>query len=198
MEQELTQKQEKVLKYIEERIACNMPPTIREIAKGMGFGSTGTVRDYLDALTRKGYLRRTGKLSRSIELLKGAAGGIPLIASIPAGTPNLAYEDKGNLLELADFLPTGANQNEIFALKIKGESMIEAGILDGDTAIIRKQPTAEVGDIIAALLGNNETTLKKLAKENGKFYLEPANNNYQPIHKSFTIIGKLVTIIRKY
>ncbi|MBU1727569.1 MAG: transcriptional repressor LexA [Candidatus Omnitrophica bacterium] len=194
----LTAKQEKVLNFIRERIQSNLPPTIREIAKEMGFGSTGTVRDYLDALSKKGYLRRTGKLSRSIELLKGAVNSIPLVATIPAGKPNLAYEDTENQLQLGDLLPAGANQNEIFALKVKGESMIEAGIMDGDTAIIRKQATAETGDIIAALLGNNEVTLKYLGRENGKFFLKPANSNYQPIYKPFTVIGKLVTIIRKY
>ena len=182
----LTAKQEKVLKFIRERVGENLPPTIREIAGEMGFGSTGTVRDYLAALQKKGYLTRANNKSRAIQLLNK----IPIISSIAAGAPSLAYEDIEGYVEVS--------RDNVFALKVKGESMIDVGIMDGDIAVIRKQKTADNGDIIAALLDNNEVTLKKLRRSAGKPFLEAANSKYPPIHKDFSIIGKLVNIIRKY
>lgn len=183
---ELTAKQEKVLKFIRERVGERLPPTIREIAGEMGFASTGTVRDYLKALQRKGYLKRENNKSRAIELLDK----IPIISSIAAGEPKLAYEDIEGYVEIP--------RENTFALKVKGDSMIDAGIMDGDVAVIRKQKTADNGDIIAALLDNNEVTLKRLKRGAGRFFLEAANSKYPPIHKDFSIIGKLVNIIRKY
>lgn len=196
----LTTKQQEVLDFIRRRKHENIPPTIREIAGHMGFSSTGTVRDYLEALEKKGYLKRSNNLSRSIELLRDNYGKIPIIADIAAGKPNLAYEDIQGYVGTEDLFLSRISQDDVFALKVKGDSMIEAGILEGDIAVIRKQPTADHGDIIAALLDNNEATLKRLKKRphtNG-FFLEPANKNYRPIEKSFSIIGKLLTIIRKY
>ncbi|MFA5338829.1 MAG: transcriptional repressor LexA [Candidatus Omnitrophota bacterium] len=186
---ELTAKQEKVLKFIRERVGERLPPTIREIAGEIGVSSTGTVRDYLAALQKKGYLKRTNNKSRAIELLD-SPNKIPIISSIAAGQPKLAYEDTEGYVEIA--------RENTFALKVKGESMIDAGIMDGDIAVIRKQKTADNGDIIAALLDNNEVTLKKLKIGAGKPFLEAANKKYPPIHKDFSIIGKLVNIVRKY
>lgn len=197
--QSLTEKQKKVLYFISEKVQENIPPTIREIAHGLGFSSTGTVRDYLKALEKKGYLKRGHNKSRSIELLKhGLINRIPIIANIPAGNPNTAYEDIMGYLDNKDLIPKGCRQEDIFALKVKGDSMVEAGILDGDIVVIRRQSIAANGEIIAALLEDNEVTLKKLRHKENKTYLEPANKNYQPIHKDFTIIGKLISMVRKY
>lgn len=195
--EKLTFKQKRVLKFIQVMIRENIPPTIREIAKHMGFSSTGTVRDYLEALEKKGYLKRANNLSRSIKLLKTKLNRIPLVSSIPAGVPNLAYEDIQDYIGVNDLF-NGYPEQEIFALKIKGDSMVEAGIIEGDIAIIRRQAVANNGDIIAALLENNEVTLKRLRHRNKTTYLEPANKNYRPIHQDFSIIGKLITILRKY
>lgn len=194
----LTTKQEKVLRFIRERVGENLPPTIREIAKELGFSSTGTVRDYLTALQRKGYLKRTNNKSRAIELLDNGLNKIPIIGSIAAGKPNLAYEDIEGYIEPYGLLPANISRDEVFALKVKGESMAEAGIMDGDIAIVRKQKSADNGDIIAALLDNNEVTLKRLRRSANKIFLEAANRNYPPIQKDFSVIGKLITIIRKY
>ena len=199
LKSELTQKQRKVFEFIAERIQSNIPPTIREIAKHMGFSSTGTVRDYLRSLERKGYIRRgRNRLSRSIEILKYNLARIPILAGIPAGEPNSAYEDVEGYVELNDLLTRKTVQKDIFALRVKGESMAEAGIMDGDVAIIKKQPTANEGDIIAALLENNEATLKRLRYKNKRPFLEPANKHYQPIYKDFKVIGKLINILRRY
>ncbi len=195
----LTIKQEKVLEFIRQRVNESLPPTIREIASELGFSSTGTVRDYLTALEKKGYLKRGHNKSRSIELLRNnLINQIPIIANIPAGNPNTAYEDIIGYLDNSDLIPKGSRQEDIFALKVKGDSMVEAGILDGDIVVIRRQSIAANGEIIAALLENNEVTLKKLRHKDNKTYLEPANKNYQPIHKDFTVIGKLISMIRKY
>ncbi len=195
---ELTQKQRRVFAFIQQRMREDTPPTIREIGKHMGFSSTGTVRDYLGALEKKGYLKRKGSLARSIELLKEKLNRIPIIASIPAGPANLAYEDIEGYVGIDDILPGAVAPNEVFALRVKGDSMVEAGIMEGDVAIIRRQAVAGNGDIIAALLENNEVTLKRLRHQNNATYLEPANNNYQPIRKEFAIIGRVVTVLRKY
>lgn len=195
---DLTPKQQKVLNFIQERIRDNLPPTIREIARQLGFSSTGTVRDYLNVLNKKGYLRRTSNKSRAIELLKNAFNKIPVIASIAAGKPNLAYEDIQGYIDANDLFLGRLGQNDCFALRVKGDSMVEAGIMEGDFAIMKKQASANNGDVVAALLDNNEVTLKRLRHKGGKFFLEPANKNYQPIHQEFTVIGKLITVIRKY
>lgn len=201
---ELTPKQKKVLDFIKNSVRKNLPPTIREIAKEMGFSSTGTVRDYLKSLEKKGYLKRLNNKSRAIELLKdnpnhpNEARQIPIIATIAAGKPELAYEDIQGYIDPNNLFLGRLSQSDIFALKVKGESMVEAGIMESDIAIIKKQETAENNDIIAALLENNEVTLKRLKKKNNKIFLEPANKNYEPIYKDFTVIGKLITILRKY
>lgn len=196
---ELTPKQRKVFDFIHERIEKNIPPTIREIAGQMGFASTGTVRDYLKALEKKGYIKqRRNKLARSIEILKYNLTRIPILARIAAGEPNPAYQDIEGYVELNDLLTRSTIQKDIFALKVKGDSMVEAGIMDGDIAIIKKQDTAHDGDIIAALLDNNEATLKRLRHKNNKAYLEAANKDYRPISKEFKVAGKLINILRRY
>jgi len=196
---ELTPKQRMVFEFISERTQSNIPPTIREIAAHMGFSSTGTVRDYLKALERKGYIRQgRNRLARSIEVLKHNLTRIPILAGIPAGEPNTAYEDIEGYVELNDLLTRRAMQKDVFALRVKGDSMVEAGILNGDIAIIKRQPSANDGDIVAALLENNEATLKRLRLKKEKPFLEPANSNYKPIHKEFKVIGKLINILRRY
>jgi len=201
-EKELTQKQKRVLDFIRQRIKESLPPTIREIAKELGFSSTGTVRDYLDILESKGYLKRSAKRSRAIELLKESLGKfrIPIIGTIPAGRPTMAYEDIQGYIDVDDLFLGRLSQIDVFALKVKGQSMIDAGIVDGDIAIVKKQHTAQHGDIVAAILtGNDEVTLKRFRHHAGrKPYLEAANKDYPPIYEEFTILGRLKTIIRKY
>jgi repressor LexA len=194
----LTEKQQKVLDFIKRNIGWNLPPTIREIAGELGFSSTGTVRDYLQALEKKGYLKRTNNKSRAIELLKGGLNRIPIIASISAGKPDLAYEDIQGYIDTNDLFLGRLVQDDVFALRVKGDSMTDAGILEGDTAVIKKQPNAHNGDIIAALLDNNEVTLKRFRQKCNTFYLEPANKNYKPVYKEFSVLGKLITVVRKY
>jgi repressor LexA len=195
----LTSKQEKVLNFIRKRIGERLPPTIREIGEELGFKSTGTVRDYLKALMQKGLVRRMNNKSRALELTERASvNKIPIIGTILAGKPNLAYEEIQGYVDADDLYLGRLGFDDVFALRVKGDSMIDAGILNGDVAIIKKQPLAENNAIVAALLDNNEVTLKRLARKSNKYHLEAANPNYPPIFEEFRIIGKLMTVIRKY
>jgi len=195
----LTVKQEKVLNFIRKRIGERLPPTIREIAGELGFKSTGTVRDYLKALQQKGLVRRMNNKSRAIELTeRSSVNKIPIIGTIMAGKPNLAYEEIQGYVDVDNLFLGRLGFDDVFALRVKGDSMIDAGILDGDVAIIKKQPYAENDEIVAALLDDNEVTLKKLVRKSSKYHLEAANPNYPPIFEEFKIIGKLMTVIRKY
>lgn len=193
----LTEKQKKVLDFIRDCQKQGIPPTIREIAKKMGFSSTGTVRDYLTALEKKGAIRRRKCLSRSIEITSYYFK-IPILATITAGKPNLAYEDIEGYLDPNDLYLGRLSQDDVFALRIKGDSMMDAGIQEGDIAIIKKQSVANDGDIVAAVTKDNEATLKILRKKDKNYYLEAANKKYAPIFDEFFIAGKLIAIIRKY
>ena len=194
----LTPKQQKVLDFIRKRVGERLPPTIREIGEELGFKSTGTVRDYLKALMQKGLVRRMNNKSRAIELTDRASLKIPIIGTIMAGKPNLAYEEIQGYVDADDLFLGRLGFDDVFALRVKGDSMIDAGILDGDIAIIKKRPSADNNNIVAALLDNNEVTLKRLRSKAGKFHLEAANPNYAPIFEEFKVIGKLITVIRKY
>jgi len=196
---QLTHKQEKVLNFIRKKIGERHPPTIREIGEELGFKSTGTVRDYLNALIRKGLVKRMNNISRGLELTERASfNKIPIIGTIMAGSPNLAYEEIQGYVDADDLFLGRLGLDDVFALRVKGDSMIDAGILEGDIAIIKKRPSADNNDIIAALLDNNEVTLKRLRVKSGKYHLEAANVNYPPIFEEFKVIGKLITVIRKY
>jgi len=193
---DITLKQRKILRFIQNRISKDgRPPTIRETAAWFGFKSTGTVRDYLKILAKKGYLRLTPKKSRAIELVRSLAFRIPIIGEITAGLPNLAYEEIDEYLNLEDFL--SSSEKDVFALRIKGDSMIEKNIYEGDLVLIKKQSLAIDGEIIAALIGS-EATVKIFRKKHNKIYLEPANKRYSRIFKEFSVIGKVIATIRKY
>ena len=192
----LTAKQAQILRFIQNKTSENgKPPTLREIGRQFGFNSTGTTRDHLTSLAKKGYIRLTPRQSRSIELVKPVIFRIPILGRIMAGVPELAFEEAEGFLHLDEFLPNP--DREIFALTIKGDSMIEKGIHEGDIAIIRKQRIATEGDIIAALI-ENEATIKIFKKQRNAVYLAPANKNYKEIRSRFEILGRVVAVIKKF
>jgi len=196
MVKNLTEKQKNVLQFIFNKIKNeHMPPTIREIAEEFGFSSTGTVRDYLKALVDKGYIKVSEGKARAIELVKEAFR-IPVLGAVAAGSPILAVEDIEGYVELDDLFFSDA---DIFALRVKGDSMIDAGIMPDDLVLVRRQQAAEIGDIVVALLGE-EATVKRLVKEGNNFFLQPANSLYQPIpvNEDVSLVGKVITSIRKY
>ena len=193
----ITQKEEQVLRYIEQYFASNgYSPSVRDIAKDLSIKSTATVFLRLKKLTEAGYLKPTeSNLKRAIELTnKPNATHAPLVGTITAGQPILAYENiEGTYPIPSDLFGSG----EMFLLRVKGESMINDGIYDGDTIVVKKQPTADNGEIVAAMI-DDSATVKRFYKENGKFRLQPANDSMQPIIcDQVEILGVVVGLMRK-
>jgi len=196
MVKNLTDKQKNVLRFIFNEITNEkIPPTIREIAQEFGFSSTGTVRDYLKALVDKGYIRISEGKARAIELVKEAFR-VPILGVVAAGNPTLAVEDIEGYVDLDDVY---FSDSDIFALRVKGDSMIEAGIMPNDLVMVRRQSVAQVGEIVVALIGD-EATVKRLSRIGTHYFLVPANPKYEPIPVTAetSIIGKVMTSIRRY
>ncbi len=191
--QEMTQKQEAVLGFISKRLfEDGHAPSIREMAKHFQV-NIRAIQDRLKALERKGCLKRRPGLARGIELADRLFQ-VPILGRVAAGSPVLAVED------VEGYLPVGLRlkPGHYFALRVRGDSMVGAGILEGDFVIVRRQPTVEVGDIVVALL-EEETTIKRFARRQGSPCLEAANPAYSPIcGRPFDIIGKVVEVRRTY
>ncbi|MDD5347069.1 MAG: transcriptional repressor LexA [Candidatus Omnitrophica bacterium] len=196
MAQPLTPKQKEVLRFIACSVSVQkMSPTIREIGRHFGFSSTGTVRDHLRALAAKGYLARARKKARAIELAD-AACGIPIIGRIAAGSPLEANENIEGFLRPEEAAPLA---DDVFALRVQGDSMSGAGIVDGDIVIVRRQKQARQGDIVVALVGG-EATVKTLRKQGSRMWLVPHNKKYRPLScsGSTVIAGKVISVVRRY
>lgn len=203
MRRDITQRQKQVLDFIEDHIATKgYPPTVREIGKGVNLSSSSTVHSHLKALEDAGLIKREAVLTRAIiptrhKSLVSETDDIkyvPILGRIAAGNPILASEDIEGAFPLPrDFLAG----SDGFMLRVKGESMIEDGIMDGDLVIVRKQETAENGDIIVALI-ENEATIKHFFKEDGRIRLQPANSRMKPIYAmNVTIVGKVIGLLRR-
>lgn len=178
----------------------NMPPTVRELCKEMGLTSTCSVVYYLNKLEEDGKITKNNGISRGIticdenEFQSDNFTKIPLIGTITAGEPILATENYEDVYSMPNNLFSG---DELFMLNVKGESMIEAGINDGDLIVVKKQSTANNGEIIAALL-DDKATVKRFFKENNRFRLQPENCLLSPIYCDHVdILGKVVGLIRK-
>jgi repressor LexA len=202
MRGELTEKQRQILGFIVERIAeRGAPPTMREIAERFGFASPASVKGHLEALEKKGFIQRREWTARGIELVKERVSklfwereGIPLVGRVAAGRPILAEENIEEVLKLEGLFPVDQG---LFALRVQGDSMIEAGILEGDILIVRPQPTAEIGDIVVAILGE-EGTVKRFGRAGDHIRLEPANPNHLPIvTREARIVGVVLGVIRR-
>ena len=177
----LTARQERLLRIIETSIdKKGYVPTLQEMAQAMSISSLQGVKDHLAALERKGYIRRSPGRRRAIEILQRVAqpeGNVPIIGRVAAGRPLLAIENQqGNLNLSSEFLGTGTH----FALRVQGDSMIEAGIQEGDYVIVRQKEAADPGMIVVARLGE-EVTVKRLKKKGQVLFLEAANPAYDPI-----------------
>lgn len=187
---------ERVWRFVRDRILAGYPPTVREVQLAMGFKAVETARRHLDNLVAEGRLQREPGRARGYRLPKDTERVIlvPLLGRVQAGPPNIAFED------LQGYIPvsTERERGELFALKVRGDSMVGAGILPGDVAIVRRQPTAETGDIVVALLGE-ETTLKRLVVKGGRIELRAENPLYPPVRPSpeeFSILGKVIEVRR--
>ena len=200
---ELTERQREILRYILDRIEeRGAPPTMREIADHFGLSSPASVKVHLDALEKKGFIKRREWTARGIEPVKERIRrlfwqqeGIPLVGRVAAGKPILAEENIEEVLPLKGLFP--ANE-DLFALRVQGDSMIEAGIFEGDLVVVRPQPTAEDGEIVVAIL-DDEGTVKRYFREGDRVRLEPANSNYSPIiTREARVVGKVIGLIRRF
>lgn len=189
--------QQKIYEFLCERSQCGVPPSVREIGSAVGLRSTSSVQANLDALEEAGYIERDPLLKRSIRVLGQAENvtSVPLLGTVTAGMPILAVEQIEGYIAYNGRV---SRDKSLFALKVRGESMLWAGILDGDIVIAEKTPVAANGEIVVAMI-EDEATVKRFYKENGHFRLQPENDAYEPIITNEVIIlGKVVAIYRYY
>ena len=211
----LTQRQREVYEYVVSYADSHgYPPTVREIGEAVGLASPSTVHAHLANLERAGYLRRDPTKPRALELTKrerAAAGAsmsvpdvgevrvLPLVGEIAAGGPLLAEENVQDRLAVPETLSRGGEE---FLLRVKGESMVDAGILDGDYVVVQRQQTARDGDIVVALAGQDEAadeaTVKTFFREQGRVRLQPENAAMEPLYpEHVSILGKVVGVFRR-
>ena len=208
MSETLTPRQREILHVIEKSMQeRGYPPSVREIGEAVGLNSPSTVHNHLASLQKMGFLRRDPTKPRAIEVRfdtnsevameRRPARHVPLIGDVAAGTDVLAQENVEDLIPLpTDFTGEG----ELFMLRVRGQSMIEAGILDGDFVVARQQRVAENGDIVVAGIPGEEATVKKFKKNGSKITLIPANASMSPMEFSadeVTLYGKVVTVMRR-
>ena len=209
---ETTRKERAILKFIEEQVIENgYPPSVREIGKAIGLSSTATVHAYLAKLEKQGFIKKEDKKGRTLKVIKGSDGklitkskknfytqkelvDVPIIGKITAGQPILAVENVTDTFPIPiDFV----GNSESFMLTVRGESMIEAGILDGDYILVKKQNNSRNGDIVVALIGE-EATVKTFYKEKDHIRLQPENSTMDPIIvPDCQILGKVAGVFRK-
>ena len=192
--------QQKILDFIRSEIETKgYPPSVREICAAVGLRSTSSVHMHLTQLEKKGLIRRDATKPRALELLDSPlskARTVPLVGKVTAGQPILAIENIEDQLIIPNDL--ASMDTELFALRVQGESMIEAGILDGDIVIVHSQERAENGDIVVALIGD-EATLKRIYYENGHVRLQPENHTMVPIIvPRAEVRGKVVALVRRF
>lgn len=188
-----TDKQEKILEFLNSYIEENgYPPSVREICAAVGLKSTATVSYHLNELKRQGRIHGDSSKKRAISLPETQrVGRIPLVGVVTAGLPILAVENQEGTI------PWDGDQS-CFALRVRGDSMIGAGILNGDKVVVRPQPDADNGEIVVALLGD-EATVKRLHRDKDGIWLLPENPNYDPIDgREAQILGKVKAVIREY
>ncbi len=192
----MNEKEAAVFSFIKSRLSEGVCPSIREIMAGVGFRSTSSAHKYVELLVRDGYLEKTGNLNRTLRLPGSGTASVPVIGTVTAGQPITAFED---ITGYIGFETDGHDPQELFALKIRGESMINAGILDGDIVIVERGSYAENGDIVVAFIDGEDATVKRFYKENGHFRLQPENDNMEPIIlDNVEILGKVVGLKRYY
>ncbi len=198
----LTKRQREILTYLlESKQERGYPPSVREIGAALGLTSSSTVHSHLAALEKKGFIHRDPSKPRAIEILKDGASqppkrvvNVPVLGHIAAGQPIFAEEHIEDMFPLPrDFVREDAS----FILRVRGDSMIEAGIHDGDYLVVRQQPTANNGEIVAALLGD-EATVKRFYRERDHIRLQPENRTMTPIvTRDVTILGKAIALLRR-
>lgn len=202
----LSHRQQAILEFIKSQVReKGYPPSVREIGEAVGLASSSTVHGHLDRLEKKGLIRRDPTKPRAIEILDGdvspgplahSVRQVPIVGKVTAGKPITATEN------IEDYFPLPVHMvgdQPVFMLTVSGDSMIEAGIHDGDYVIVRQQPTANNGDIVVAMTEDDEATVKTFYKEKDHIRLQPENSAMEPIRlKKVTILGKVIGLVRKF
>ncbi|WP_409368591.1 transcriptional repressor LexA [Lysinibacillus sp. 38-6] len=200
----VSKRQEDILAFIKEEVrAKGYPPSVREIGEAVGLASSSTVHGHLARLEQKGYIRRDPTKPRAIEILepedsiqKQSVIHVPLVGKVTAGSPITAIENIDEYFPLPDIY--GTSEDQLFMLEIMGESMIEAGIFDGDLVIVKQKATADNGDIVVAMTEEDEATVKRFFKEKNHFRLQPENATMEPIIvDQVSILGQVVGLYRR-
>lgn len=196
----LNEKEKAVLEYIKKNIKdTGYPPSVREICAALGFKSTSSAHQYIWRLAEKGYIDKGDLKTRAIKVVGTESTiAVPIVGKVAAGEPILATENIEDYMSIGEsFFSRDTLQNDNFILKVQGESMIEAGINDGDYIIVTKQSTARNGQIVVAMI-DGEATVKTFYKEDGHIRLQPQNSSMDPIIvKDCQIVGKVVGLFRK-
>ena len=199
----MSKRQEAILTFIKEEVRTKgYPPSVREIGEAVGLASSSTVHGHLARLENKGLIRRDPTKPRAIEILeagdtipKASVVQVPIVGKVTAGQPITAVENIEEYFPLPD--QYGSSDDQLFMLEIMGESMIEAGILNGDYVVVRQQSTANNGEIVVAMTKDDEATVKRFFKEDGHFRLQPENASMDPIIvDQVSILGKVVGVYR--
>ena len=204
--EELTNRQNEILKFMKEYIATKgYPPTVREIGKAVNLSSPSTIHAHLSKLEEKGIIKKDDNKNRALEIVvpnefmkkdNNSVADVPLLGMITAGSPIEAIERPNEFFSLPAYMIP--NNKEVFALNVSGESMINAGILDGDIVIIERKNYANNGEIVAAMTEENEVTLKRYYKEKTHIRLQPENDYMAPIIlPNVSILGKAIGLYRK-
>jgi repressor LexA len=204
----LSERQQQVLEYIRKTVADRgYPPSVREIGEAVGLSSPSTVHSHLSSLVKAGAIRRDPTKPRAIMIVEESQPAptplptrvreVPILGRIAAGTPILAAEHVEDVLLLPVDL---VGDDPVFLLEVKGDSMIDAGIFEGDLVAVRSQKDARDGEIVAALIDGEEATVKRLRRRDGKVILEPANPAYEPMvfTEGVELVGKVVSVLRRY
>lgn len=192
--------QQKILEYIKSEIQTKgYPPSVREIANAVGLKSTSTVHGHLQRLEKRGLIHRDAMKPRAMEVVgdpnfaRNSTTAVPVVGRVTAGQPILAEENLEDYVSIPDIM---LGDGDHFILLVRGESMIEAGILDGDYIVVRRQQEANNGEIVVAMI-DDSATVKRFYKENGHFRLQPENHTMEPIFADHvTILGKVVSLYR--
>lgn len=191
----LTNTQQKIFDYICNNLQSGISPSVREICAATGLKSTATVHAHLKTLEEKGLIIRNQGSNRSIRLSNDGTAVVPIMGRVTAGMPILAVEDIQGYVPVSDKIRRG---RELFALRVVGESMINAGILDDDIVIVHKTPVADNGQIVVAMV-DDEATVKRFYKENGHYRLQPENDTFDPIIvDECVILGQVISVVRYY
>ncbi len=192
----LNEKAQMIYRYIRDRIDEDYAPTVREICEALDIRSTSTVHRYINMLVDEGLLDKRDNQNRAIRLHGSSARNVPLIGTVTAGMPITAIE---NIEDYLSYIPDRNYGGDLFALRIRGESMIKAGILDGDIVIVEQCSTVENGEIAVVMVHDDEATVKRFYRENGGYRLQPENDTMEPIYvKEAAVLGRVVALMRYF